>query len=878
MENQVYVFGALHAQQQFLSSQKFAEVMAQAHQKIPLLQNYPSEKIFLTLERVGRRWRDRHYPYRQSIFQFLTEVCQMSPENANRDLDIVPQILQAQSLRKRLTTSLPYPLEVLDKWWRPLAFPGRIRALAQGVVVHICAGNVFLGALDSLLMGMITKNINIVKLSSQDPSSLIYFAQSLKEEDLDGNLAQSIAILQWGREHKDMEDVALQQADVILVWGGEEAVRAYKNHAATQVRVVGYGPKISFGVVTPGTFSENNFVDIVRKCAHDICIYDQKACSSPQNLFIPTKDKDTLRPFMAMLAQALEDEMMLYRPTQMDANELAELLKYRETMRFNASQERALLCASPDTNGYTVVYVPEPGLQISPLHRFIYVKSFSDIANLQSQVAAVPSLFLQTAGLYATNAEWADFEQALTTQGVTRIAELGKMLEVEDGSPHDGDMPLNHLIKWVGAETETRLPHSAEFLREFLGYIRASSPFYRKLWQGVDFTQADFFTRLPLVDKPLFYQNTPPDSNEIFNTSCAEHPIIFASGGSTGHPKYSYFTNQEFDTIAQALADQYLISGLSATDIVANLFVAGHLWSSFLAVDRALNKIGVTNLPIGGHLERDEIVKYLLAFRPNALFGLPSTITSLLNYCIERKITLQIDKIFYAGEHVAPSMVYNFKKHWGVTDIHSAGYASVDAGIVGYQCLCQAAGEHHLVSDLVMMELITPDGKIITEEGREGEIVVTSLYRRLMPIVRYRTGDLGMYTGKLCACGRRDLVFRLIGRCDDRLQIGGARIFVQDLDFLLAQYDFLTGVYQFVPQYKDDREFLEIFIEYQQYTEFPPNFVEEFWRKFLDVFTDMELSIKQKWLPEPDLIFVQEGIIPRIDRTQKVKLIQDKRR
>jgi phenylacetate-coenzyme A ligase PaaK-like adenylate-forming protein len=530
--------------------------------------------------------------------------------------------------------------------------------------------------------------------------------------------------------------------------------------------------------------------------------------------------------------------------------------------------------------------VENPALQTSPLYRFVYLKSFTDIASLAPQLEELRP-YLQTAGLFATREEWVDLEYWLTSLGVTRLTEIGKMLSAQDGAPHDGTIPLSELIRWVDTETESRLPHNAHSLRGFLQYVYERSPFYHKFWQNMEWPSVhhfedrddkNFLRQIPLLSKHIFYRHTPPDSQEIFTTKYPHNPIIFSSGGSTGRPKYSYFTTEEFDRIAQALAEQYLISGLSAQDVVANLFVAGHLWSSFLVIDRAINKIGVTNLPIGGHLGVEEMIKYILAFKPTALFGLPSSLTALLNHCLEHEIQFSVAKIFYAGEHIAPSMVNNFMKHWGVMSIHSAGYASVDAGILAYQCNCQTGGLHHVFSDLILLELITPRGELIERPLQEGEIVATALYRKLMPIVRYRTGDLGKYVEKPCACGRKDIVFELTGRCDDRLQIGGSRISVQDIGKLLSEYEFLTGIYQFVAQYKNEAEFLQVFIEYRKGHKFPPHWEEEFKKKFYEVFAELSFTVSKRWISEPEIVFVPEETIPRMERTRKVKLIDDRRR
>ena len=879
MEHQMYLFGKFYDREALPLGERITHILGAAKAKAAQGQTVPLFTILETLDRIGRRWQDPDYPYRRQAFASLRESLQMSETAATAALDIIPQLLDRSSLLKRLTMSLPYPLSVMDRWLHPVTFPGRIRALPRGVVVHICAGNVFLGALDSLLMGMITKNVNLLKLSSDDPGTILYFAESIVAEDPAGVLANNFAILRWERGNKKIEEAVLSKSDVILVWGGEAAITYYQKSAGPYVHVVGYGPKISLGLVGEQSFTRDNFPKIAARCAHDICLYDQKACSSPQNLFLPSRDLAVIREFAEELSRALATELERQPATAMSDNELTEIMTQRATFRFKAAQGAALILTSPGNSGHTVVYDTEhQELQTSPLNRFIYLKSYERLEQFGSVIAGM-DVYLQSVGLYATATEWARWEQLLTALGVTRLAELGEMLTVHDGAPHDATLPLLELIKWVATESPSALPQDSACVRELFRYVRDHSPFYRRHWVGVDLERDDFLAQTPLLTKELFLESSPPDSHDILCQNFPVSPIVFSSGGSTGRPKYSYFANDEFDLIASRLADQYVIQGLRTTDKVANLFVAGHLWSSFLAVDRALNKIGTFNLPIGGQLDFEEMAKYLATFAPNVVMGIPSVLNGLLHKMIESNIEFKAEKIFYAGEFMSEAMVRNFTKYWGVRDIHSAGYASVDAGLIGYQCPHQQGGCHHICSDLCLMELVTPEGQPITVPDVEGEIVVTALYRWLMPFIRYRTGDLGVYAAQPCPCGRLDPVFQLLGRCDDRLQIGGSRIFVKDIEKLLKQYDFLTGSYQFIPQFREREEFLAVMIETNEESRCTTTeFVAEFFRGFYRIFPDFTNSVEKCWIAPPAIAFVPPGTIPQVARTGKIRLIEDRRK
>ncbi len=872
MRNQVYLFGEFRDKSNF-SRELFATLFQDQPDKLGY-REIQLQEIFGILERLSNKWRDSEYIHRKKILEVLLSQG-TSLKAAQRDLDTVAGILDPKSLQTRLQYSIPYSMNVLDQWIQP--GPGLwVRAIGLGVLVHICAGNVFLGALDSLLMGLVTKNINILKLSSADPESLLYFADSLLEEDPEGILAQRIALVHWSREEKAFEEIVLSKADGIMIWGGDEVIQEYKQHAHPRVKVMGYGPKISFAVIGAQAFQESQFQDLAKGLAHDICMYDQKACACPQNIFIPTNNPKQIQAFLKILGQSMEQELVHSPASAMSEDELAELLRHRELRKFDASQNWAIVEASSQTNGYTFVFADRPGLEASPLNRFVYLKPFANVEDLSKQIAGM-KYYLQTVGLAASPSERTELKQCLFRLGVTRITELGKMLDVRDGAPHDGDVPIFHLLRWISRETPF-LQESQPNLKEFLQYIYAHSQFYSQFWANVDWHAADFFQQIPLLTKEALYDHSPPDSDSIFTQARPQGALIFSSGGSTGRPKYSYFTNAEFQLIAELLAYEYKLSKLCSNDIAANLFVAGHLWSSFLVIDRALNHLGVTNLPIGGHLEIAEIVQYLKAFRPNVLFGLPSTLVGVFHYAQEHEIPLSIEKIFYAGEHIPPAMITKFQKEWGVQVVQSAGYASVDAGIIGYQCPHQQAGIHHLFSEHIHLELIDSDGHVIQNPKIEGEIVVTALYRKLMPIVRYRTGDLGYWIQEPCACGSRDPVFCLIGRCDNRLQIGGSRIFVTEIDRLLPKHEFLTGIYQFVPQYKDGEECLDVFLEVNQLQDISQAQVERFHQDFYEIFQDLRSSINQGWLQEPGIHFVAENTIPRVARTKKVKIIDDLRR
>jgi phenylacetate-CoA ligase len=229
------------------------------------------------------------------------------------------------------------------------------------------------------------------------------------------------------------------------------------------------------------------------------------------------------------------------------------------------------------------------------------------------------------------------------------------------------------------------------------------------------------------------------------------------------------------DYMTDMLKTNFEAQGVRAGMMVANLFVAGNLWSSFMAVDKAMQKVGAIQLPIGGLCQLENIVMYLQKFRPEVILGIPSMLVSIAEYAQSRDIKLEIDKVFYAGEALSAQRREFLNSVWDCSYIGSAGYASVDAGVVAYQCSESAAGVHHLFSDLVQADIIND------------ELVVTSVIRSSMPIVNYRTGDRAEWIEGQCACGRRDRRFKLLGRIDNQIQIWSCRLEVGDVENILSK-------------------------------------------------------------------------------------------
>jgi phenylacetate-CoA ligase len=269
-----------------------------------------------------------------------------------------------------------------------------------------------------------------------------------------------------------------------------------------------------------------------------------------------------------------------------------------------------------------------------------------------------------------------------------------------------------------------------------------------------------------------------------------------------------------------------------------------------------LEKIGAIQLPIGGMCANENIVFYLKKFRPDVVMGIPSMLVTTAEFGRD----LNIPMIFYAGEALSDIRREFLAKTWGTKFFGSAGYASVDAGVVGYQCRECGPGEHHVFSDLVELNIV------------EDEAVVTSLARNSMPVINYRMGDKIEWIPD-CKCGRPDKRFKLLGRIDNVIQIWSCRMLTSDIESSLSENGIITYQLKISESREANlvREKLSIKVEHHQEIDSE--------KLLLDIYNrsrDLKDTIKFAEFKKDTTI--EQGEVQRNARTGKISLVIDQRR
>ena len=849
----------------------------QAQAARALMRGASREYIVGTLSRAGRLF-EKGSRYRAAARAHLSEHLTFSGPVIDKSLDIIPEILDKDALLKRMSMELflPYALEAPVE---RRGYDGLLRAMPKGVVLHVGAGNVFLGILDSMVTGFLTKNVNMVKISSSGSNFMNIFMEALKEADTEGVLSASAAVLGWKGGSRVLEEAALKHVNAVFVWGGYDAVQSYRRIAPIDVRVEGFGPKTSVGLVFESCVENEGMDEVARRAALDASLWDQAACSSLHTLYFIAPAKRHKALAAAFLKESKKHFALLARelpPGKLSSDEKTEITRARQLARVDAAQGAASYVSSAPKTDWTVIYESDPVYRVSPLNRVLYVKTVETLEEVRDRLSPLRG-YIQTVGV-GGSIERKRVLEVLGPAGIARVVKLGRMLEEANGSPHDGIFPMMSLINWIPMEEK---PSQLDRLSELVEYARLRSPFYKRYFKGVPKISAlADFDKVPFLEKHHVLENTPPDSADLL-TSKVQRGIYFASGGSTGAPKYVFYDQHEYDHTCRMLAFAFEAGGLGASDVIANLFVAGNLWSSWLSVEKAIAYTKAISVPVGSNLPLENIVKYLEDFKVTAIIGLPSFMIKLAEFVAAGggKYDLKIGRIFYGGEYVGAEMIKFFQSVFPGVRVLSGGYATADAGVIGFQCENCSRGLHHLFAASQYIEFVDRDTLKAVPRGGIGELVVTGLNKKHMPIIRYRVGDLGRWTDRRCECGRKEPLFEILGRCDDRIHVGGAHLFVSDIQNALGKVPGLSFNFQVVIDKKGHKDTLKIRVEAKAGGAVGNR--EALGPRLMSVIgahcEDLRDSIRMKWLDEPVIEILKPGAIDRVQRTGKIRCVVDKR-
>ena len=323
----------------------------------------------------------------------------------------------------------------------------RMRALPRGIVVHWLAGNVPSLGFISLLLSMVTKNANVLKLASDLSPLVPRMLQTVSEATyrsaggrlVEGRrIAAAVAAVYFPSESQHGA-ILSTKADVRIAWGGTEAVKAVmalpRKHGAEDIV---FGPKLSLVAVGREALpAENKAKRVARNVAVDCSIFDQEACASAHTVFVEKGAPVAPERFAEILAEQMALIAVQIPHGSVDAG-VADRVKSARMRHF--LDGRVL---TPTGLEWTVLYRDTPELEEPVYGRTVFVRAVDDLDQIVPQLGR----HNQVVGLALPTVRRAVLAEKLARAGVDRVTPVGRMAEFT--SPWDGVFPIDRLVRWT---------------------------------------------------------------------------------------------------------------------------------------------------------------------------------------------------------------------------------------------------------------------------------------------------------------------------------------------------------------------------------------------------------------------------------------------
>lgn len=304
----------------------------------------------------------------------------------------------------------------------------------------------------------------------------------------------------------------------------------------------------------------------------------------------------------------------------------------------------------------------------------------------------------------------------------------------------------------------------------------------------------------------------------LFASPMSEIVRLHASSGTTGKPIVVAYTKEDLDVWTDAMVRTFAACGLHSGDIIQNAYGYG-LFTGGLGAHYGAEALGATVIPVsGGNTERQIMI--MQDFGTTAICCTPSYFIFMLERASELKINtrdLPLRAGVFGAEPWTEAMRAHIEKISGIKAYDIYGLSEITGPGVGIEC------EHqnglHIFEDYFYPEIINPDTGKTLSDGEEGELVLTTLCKQAMPMIRYRTRDMTMIIPGKCKCGRTlRRIRRISRRSDDMLIVRGVNIFPSQIESAILAVEGTMPHYQIVLTREKGLDNIEVQVEVTEQT------------------------------------------------------------
>jgi phenylacetate-CoA ligase len=349
-----------------------------------------------------------------------------------------------------------------------------------------------------------------------------------------------------------------------------------------------------------------------------------------------------------------------------------------------------------------------------------------------------------------------------------------------------------------------------ERLRAVLTWVQERVPFYRERLKDARVDGLADLARLPFTRKTDLREHYPFG---LFAVPPSELIRIHASSGTKGKPTVVGYTREDLDAWREVMARAMVAAGARAGDLLHVAFGYG-LFTGGLGFHDGAERIGMAVVPVSsGNTARQHLL--LQDFRPAGLAATPSFALHIAESLREQGG--QPDRLglrygMFGAEPWTEALRAALERAWGCPAFDIYGLSEIiGPGVSGE---CEARQGLHVADDHFLPEIVDPGSGAVLGAGVPGELVITTLTKRGIPLIRYRTGDITALDPEPCRCGRTTVrMARVKGRTDDMLIIKGVNVYPSEVESALLAVDDLEPNYQLIVDRTTTLASLEVRVE-----------------------------------------------------------------
>ena len=353
-------------------------------------------------------------------------------------------------------------------------------------------------------------------------------------------------------------------------------------------------------------------------------------------------------------------------------------------------------------------------------------------------------------------------------------------------------------------------------LQSMVTHVYANVPFYRQSLDGAgihpdSIRSLDDLQRLPFTTKQDMRDSYPYG---LFAAPMEEIVRIHASSGTTGKPTVVGYTHKDIETWTELMARSFVAAGVHKGDIIHNAYGYG-LFTGGLGAHYGAERLGASVIPIsGGNTKRQIMIMQdfgstVLTCTPSySLFMAEEAKAEGIDF---KKLKLRVG--IFGAEPWSEAMRKEIEEKLNLAAIDIYGLSEIMGPGVAIECI-EAKQGLHIWEDHFIPEIIDPETGKRVADGEKGELVITTITKQGIPLIRYRTRDVTSVSYEPCLCGRTHArIARMSGRSDDMLIIRGVNVFPSQIESILVGIEGVEPHYLLIVDRKENLDTLEVQVE-----------------------------------------------------------------